>query len=816
MDITLNPVTSHISDQLTTANATHLTQLIQQGLFDNIKVLSLDCFDTLLWRKSATPIDVFYDLQNQPTFKSLNFSAFLRKQGESTARLKKLLQEGKNEVNLREIYLTQYPLLNEKQLESLEAEELATEMESCYPYLPIINLLNEASHRGIKIIIVSDTYFNHSQLESLLKATLPTTAFNAIHSLFPSNEYGRSKINGLFKFVLEKMQTPAQQILHIGDNPVSDFFPAKSLHMKAIHFIQQTDENQDLFRMQDVALNLMDSSVRQQRSLPSPYKAILSLSSTTDKSPESQIGYCSIGPIMYSFMRFIQNKMLELKNMGKTLKPIFLMRDGYLPYLSYKEINDKQECQLVRISRFTTLAASFKTQDDIDLYLCDVLFSNRFQEILKQLLVPTEIAEPLVKKVLAAQDPHHEFINAIHDKGIMNMIIKKSTEFRKRLINHIVKTSGIKENETLVFIDLGYSGTTQRLLEPLLREELKIDVYGIYLIALGIPEWQKTRCGLLDTSWCDERVLLSLVASISLLEQISTTDEASTINYEEDGTPIFATSNVATKQHQQREKIQKECLRFIKNADQFYNQIHTPFAIELFRTNALAEITRLLFLPSEAEIQYFQSFEFDLNVGAEDKFKLFDIEKGLDSLRKRSIFFTSMEKSLKNIRMNYPAELRAAGLELGIYYLMQQRYGLSFNFNDTSLRHEIVNAIIMKDQNHSQTQLKAIHTHDGYFSLVIPIGNGNIQTGIIFGHHYQWLQFNSIEMINMDAYLKNNELEHTIDCWQFTHFIKMDNRGDKLYECQNKEAVTIIAPTIQATDANYVVRLVFRPICKWD
>src|SRR5262249_62392465 len=60
------------------------------GLLDahapGAKVLSLDCFDTILWRRTATPSDVFFDLANEPAFQALGLSARLRAQAESLAR----------------------------------------------------------------------------------------------------------------------------------------------------------------------------------------------------------------------------------------------------------------------------------------------------------------------------------------------------------------------------------------------------------------------------------------------------------------------------------------------------------------------------------------------------------------------------------------------------------------------------------------------------------------------------------------------------------------------------------------------------------
>src|SRR5690242_14408163 len=71
---------------------------------NKIKVLSLDCFDTIIWRKTATPTDAFFDLQNRPAFKALGFTGLMRVTAESHARQLKMIQKGKYEVTLNEIY----------------------------------------------------------------------------------------------------------------------------------------------------------------------------------------------------------------------------------------------------------------------------------------------------------------------------------------------------------------------------------------------------------------------------------------------------------------------------------------------------------------------------------------------------------------------------------------------------------------------------------------------------------------------------------------------------------------------------------------
>src|SRR5262249_3845065 len=101
------------------------------GLLDahapGAKVLSLDCFDTILWRRTATPSDVFCDLANEPAFQALGLSARLRAQAESLARSFRRLHGARPEVRLAEIFRAGFPELPDDRIEELEETELAAE-----------------------------------------------------------------------------------------------------------------------------------------------------------------------------------------------------------------------------------------------------------------------------------------------------------------------------------------------------------------------------------------------------------------------------------------------------------------------------------------------------------------------------------------------------------------------------------------------------------------------------------------------------------------------------------------------------------------
>ena len=156
MDVIANVQMPEQTQSKNHVDANQLSQVFDTYL-SKIKVLSLDCFDTILWRKTAAPVDVFHDLEQYPTFQKLGFTAFQRIQAESNARLNNLIVHGTNEATLRDIYLANLPELTETEIKELEAEEIAAEVQACYPFPPIIELMRKAHQHNIKIIIISDS-----------------------------------------------------------------------------------------------------------------------------------------------------------------------------------------------------------------------------------------------------------------------------------------------------------------------------------------------------------------------------------------------------------------------------------------------------------------------------------------------------------------------------------------------------------------------------------------------------------------------------------------------------------------------------------
>ncbi|HEY3497026.1 MAG TPA: HAD family hydrolase [Polyangiaceae bacterium] len=773
-------------------------------------VLSLDCFDTILFRRTEQPVDVFFDLAQAEPFRALDFTAKLRTECEGRARALAWVRRCSNEVTLPEIYRAAFPDLDDAQVQALAAAELAAEKRACYAFPPTVELIRSAKARGLPIVIVSDTYLSEPELRELLAATLPSDAFAAIDRIFCSSEHGRSKAGGLFKDVLRLLSQRASSILHVGDSEISDLGAATAAGIQALRLEHHEAPVAQALRTQAMALGLMAPDVRHTRSLPAPFSGLLAASADLSR-PEALLGAVGAGPILYSFARFLLEERAVLEHAGARPKLAFLMRDAYLPHRICRAIAGGDVGTDIAISRFAAYAASFRTRDDVERYLARSAGSGRLEPMTRQLLLPEDVAQRLIRSCERAEDKIAEFVRRVRDPKLLDVIFERSRAYRKRLLRYLERRVELAPGDTLVLVDLGYEGTAQRELGPVLADELGVKVTGRYLLASRVPGWQKTRSGLFDPSSCDDRLLATLVPYVALLEDICTTDDPSVIDYDDDGNPVFGERVIASEQYQRIAPIQAECERFAREAEAFFPRCGAQPSREDRRLGALAAFARLLFFPTASEIDYLEGFRLDMNLATLDSFELFDREKGLEALRRLGPFF--MNPGTKALRTNSPIELRSAGIELSLSLFAQHRYALSVGVEDVSLRRESVPLLILAGRDGSLSEAEARATHDGYFSLVVPFGEGGFNVGVMFGKKYTWLQLQSIELVPTTALYRPEGAEQQIDASDVTTADGMRHAGGGLYECLSEAAFLMIAPKARPdAPGTFACRIVYRPL----
>lgn len=777
--------------------------LIPEQYFSGIDCLSLDCFDTIIWRSVYSPPDIFYLMAEMSIFKKYRINAEMRMALEETARRRKQLDQHTREVTLTDIYRAYSRKLTDEEINELIAAEMSMELEHTYAFTPIVELMQAAFDQKKKIIIISDTYFSKKEVRALLQKHLPSHIFNAL-TVYTSCDQGKNKSQGVHLDILKSLNIKPERCLHIGDNKYVDYKVPKQNGIKSLHLVAHDDTILKMHRIRNLGLGLVDNDVHAKTAIHHPFAAIFSSQQSENQSDEKYLGYVTLGPMMYAFANYISQEAEKLKKDHQNVKLMFLLRDANLPHKIVNIINPGLDTHAVRISRFAAYAASFCSKQDVVDYLATVISGGRFKDICKQLQVPLTKIEKVLKAEPAKQSKMFEKI--ILSPEIITLIISNSTNYRKRLMRYLENQAGVKSGDTLIFVDLGYSGTTQSRLAPVFKKEYNIDIVGRYLISLSVPEWQQSRAGLLDPSHYDDRLLLTLVTYIAMLEQLCTTVDKSVVDFNEKGEPIFADVSLNEDQYEKLSNIQHQCEQFAKDATCLLST--KALSAEVLRQIALAEVVRLIYFPMQNELDYLATFKFDLNLGTQDLIEMYSTEKGLDGLQRRGLFF--MEKHAKTMRTNYPAELRANSIELAITLLSQHRYGLQFSVSDVSFRAYDVPIYVLQERSHARHIISARPTHDGYFSLIVPLGKGQYATGIGIGESCHWVQIKALELIPVERLYGDIESLNTKDILKEALFDQMECRDGNLYECTSKASLLLIQP--QASKSDMVCRLTFRPI----
>ena len=263
--------------------------------YPDIRLLSLDCFDTLLWRVTHAPRDVFAALPD--------LTSEQRIWAEQRARSAAAARRGRAEVGIDEIYATLLRNADAAQRAAHIARELALEAEHCFAFAPTVELMREAQRRGIPVVIVSDTYLDQRQLAGLIRASAGEAVLSLIDRIFCSSEYGLSKSEGLFRHVLDATGAAPATMLHVGDNHAADVVAATKAGIPALHLNQFSDVAQQRLRLEAA----VSAVIRSGPAIPAcqTHRAAMALSEPWIDDAAEALGYTTLGPVLHGFTRWL-------------------------------------------------------------------------------------------------------------------------------------------------------------------------------------------------------------------------------------------------------------------------------------------------------------------------------------------------------------------------------------------------------------------------------------------------------------------------------------------------------------------------------
>lgn len=767
---------------------------------NTIDILSVDCFDTLFWRSVSKPIDIFYKCAKNELYQRNFISATKRIKAESLARSRARMTKRTNEVSIYDIFSELG--LDSKITNELIEIEIENEIQNGYIYEPIYKIIKNAKEKNKKVIIVSDIYYSAPQLKRIIFSTNPDLE-KLIDEVYTSSDYNTGKYNKLWEIIPQKIKAEPKKILHIGDNYNSDFITPASLGIISYHLNIFQKQVFDIEKEKEIAHTISDRNSRINNPILDPFKGILSEIDIDD--PEKAIGYCLLGPLMLIFALKINQVLKQNQDKFKKIHPCFLLRDGYLiSNVMRKIIDDSSKVTLLNISRATAIASSIETNNDIDNILLKYFNEDNYEKLFKQI----KLSDKVLKRINALKKSEKNFDlknirDLMHQKKVSDEIFEYSRTERKNLINHIKNRTGIQDGDAILFIDLGYEGTAQKLLHKFIKSELKSDLSGCYLISYDNTNKTGERYGVIDSSVVDNAFMHSILGSrIAAFEMLCTQDSPSVIGYTSSGEPLFSTIKYNNSQKEITNRIQQYCINFIDKWIEKKDAFKPKIDLIEYSNYAAGELARFNYFPSKSELAVLSSYEFDLNLGTDLKGKLFDLTEAYQDMCINGIADFQDKGQLERISSQF--ELRAINSSYSIASFLMNRHGLNYDFSSISYLNMQIPTIFIDGDKENIINIDTILTHDGYHSLTIPLKK-NRNIGILFGTSQKLIQILRIFKITEGK----EPVEANINLFKLIDF---DEISDCLFKI-NKQSLLFINSNSFTSDTTGI-RIIFRPIIR--
>jgi FMN phosphatase YigB (HAD superfamily) len=451
------------------------------GDFDNIRLLSLDIFDTLLFRTCANPSDVFDKVAVKANLMgclkaSITPAAFkeMRIRAEHKARERQIAEAGFGEVTLALIY-AEMPesLCNRDKVAQIEVE---TEAEVCYVNPHVASLLYACKRKQIPVALLSDMYLSSEQLRWILASA--GLDLSSVDTLLVSSEEHEGKSTGhLFaRLKAHYPQIDSHSIVHIGDNWAADVEGASKERVKGIHYNVVPEHFESLHHWEHV---------RHGQVLPE-WKSLRKLAEASDfaigmeerERAFYKWGASVIGPFLQSLCEWVIDICVE--EGIRVVNP--LMREAYLLAPMLENAARLRGVDLgvkpIYVSRQATFLAGLESFGDEELAYLLGIHGLKIGELFEVLDIREDgvhFESFLESRIEACSDIRGEnggtiydqLLNFLRSAPVQTKILASVHRHRQLFISYLTQEFGSPEQ--LVTVDIGFQGTIQRSLEKIVR-----------------------------------------------------------------------------------------------------------------------------------------------------------------------------------------------------------------------------------------------------------------------------------------------------------------------------------------------------------
>lgn len=565
----------------------------EKKLIDQAVCVSFDIFDTLLCRQVEKPEDVFEIVERMIAHNGSAKIPFrgMRIQAEKDARRAK----GRGEVTLEEIY--GYIKAGQEAKTAWMNLEIRAEHLVSRPDPKGSALFRACLERGKRVVLTSDMYLGRRVIESLLQKA----GITGYENLYLSSERNARKLTGeLFRILVKEENLRPQEILHIGDNLVSDKTVPERMGIQAILFSGR-DEPRSLF---------------QKKMYPS---AIVSGFSPKHgfKNIGEQIGWQVLGPLLYGFSAWLWDAV-EKKNPDKIL---FLSRDGAIMMRAYGAYTGgkTENCAYAYASRRALIVPTLWKNCSIDHIRRVIHFYDGIsvKGIFEKLGIDAEDCKEALKEAGLSEASRMDVRDFAENEQLRKLFVLSADVLKaKSKVEYVAARKYLKgmvgEAKTVFLVDIGWYGNMQNAIETLLEDEIRqgLKVSGFYLgihpdtpysHAMAGYLWDKTQ----GQEW-KERFWF-----VTLLEILFAAEHGSVSNYKEE--PPFALLRENEYKNQEGRKIdewreikiiQDAAVSFVSDFQGYFPAFRIPYTIQ----DAAGSLFDLGLRPSFASAEYLGRF----------------------------------------------------------------------------------------------------------------------------------------------------------------------------------------------------------------
>lgn len=439
---------------------------------DDIRVVSFDFFDTLICRLCAEPSDLFIEAGRRLAAASLlklplspeEFHA-VRVAADDKARRLAVSRGRSSEITLSAIY---------DELDAVVTNtaaacrvELETERHFCFLNPSIASLVAHVRALGLKVALISDTYFTKAELCQFL--TDNGFAPSLFDHMFVSSEAGCAKWDGrLFLKACSHFDIHPNELLHIGDNLHADVQVARQFGVQPVHYHKATPREADTFTRE----RLLTAPARRHGASVNALR-VLSARLAQDENDGFRDGAFAFGPVLALYADWCV-KRFQAAGVKTVLA---LMREGEL----LGELVDRAaraagvelKIQPCFVSRLSTARASVSEVTPASIAaLLEGSPTLTLHNVLEILGVLDDAQDWIPKEVLHKQVPSAVAMRPLLDrimeqKRLVELITRRCKESHVLAFEYLTGLTGGETN--LGFLDLGWSGSIQRNVLRILR-----------------------------------------------------------------------------------------------------------------------------------------------------------------------------------------------------------------------------------------------------------------------------------------------------------------------------------------------------------